>query len=351
MLEILGGATMFRKLFIILLIIFAILAAGWFAMRRADIPYDALENTYTSKTSQFTTLQNGLKVHYRDEGIMDGPTLVLVHGFSASLHTWEPWVKELGGAYRIISLDLPGHGLTRADDGGAVNMAGFVAAVDELTDKIGVERFTLAGNSMGGATAWNFALAHPEKLEGLVLVDASGWPRNAADEDERPMVFKLLENPVARFLIKDLDMSGMVESGLKDSFYDASFVTEEMVNRYSSLSRAPGHRGVILDLSTGRDDRPEATPALMATIDVPTLILHGDSDNLVPLSAGKKFGETIPGAELIIYEKVGHLPQEEVASQSASDLRRFLQTRVHVSAAGEDGEAVPVGAPSEEARQ
>jgi len=331
---------MFRKLLIVLVILIAILAAGWASLRRADIPYDTLETAYTSKTSQFTTLSNGLKLHYRDEGNPEGEPLVLVHGFSASLHTWEPWVRELGDTYRIISLDLPGHGLTRADDGELVSMTGFVIAIQELADTLGLDAFTIAGNSMGGGAAWNYALDFPERTGGLILVDAAGWPREEGEGEGRPLIFKLLENDIARFLIKDLDMSGMIESGLKDSFYDQSFVTEEMVNRYASLSRAPGHRPAILKLTSDRDTRRAAGPDLMAQIKAPTLVLHGDQDNLIPVRAGERFAEHIPGAELVIYENVGHLPQEEVASRSAADVRRFLEARVHAP----QSEAAPIAA-------
>ena len=94
-----------------------LLVIGWFALQRPDTPYATLEATYANAESQFMDLPGGVRVHYRDEGNAAGPTLVLVHGFSASLHTWEPWVARLGGDYRIISLDLPGHGLTRAPQG------------------------------------------------------------------------------------------------------------------------------------------------------------------------------------------------------------------------------------------
>ena len=101
---------MFRRMLIVLTILFLILAAGWMALRRGDIPYDTLETIYASDASEFITLSDGLKLHYRDEGQADGPVLVLVHGFAASLHTWEPWVARLSDTYRLVSIDLPGMG-------------------------------------------------------------------------------------------------------------------------------------------------------------------------------------------------------------------------------------------------
>lgn len=320
---------MFKNLIGFLAIITAVLAVGYFAMKRADIPYHSLESAYTNGASEFTTLKDGLKVHYRDEGLIEGPTIVLVHGFSASLHTWEGWVRDLKQDHRVISLDLPAHGLTRAPEDYPMDIDQFVQVVDELTDILAAEKFTLAGSSMGGATAWAFAEDHPEKLEGLVLVGASGWPKSEADLNKQPFVFKLLANPTARYLLKDIDMTILIKSGLKDSFVDQSFVTNDMVSRYAALSRAPGHRPAILRLMTDSAARRVATAQIMAGIKVPALILHGDQDNLVPVDAGRKFGATIPGANMIVYENVGHLPQEEITEQSLSDLRKFLSDRVY----------------------
>lgn len=317
---------MLRRLLTVLIIVFLILTAGWLALRRDDIPYQSLETVYASASSEFLTLSDGVKIHYRDEGLPDGDVLVLTHGFAASLHTWEPWVERLAGDYRIISLDLPGHGLSRNPIASKMNPGYFGETIAEMTMQLGIDKFVLVGNSMGGATAWQFALEYPDRLEGLVLVAASGWP-NEGDEDQ-PLIFRLLGNPVARALIKDLDTSGLVKSGLEGSFFDSSFATEEMIERYVSLARAPGHREGILTMTTQRDDRVSATAELVGQIAVPTLILHGREDNVVPSDGAGKFAAAIEGAELIVYEQVGHLPQEEIADQSAADLVDFLTRRV-----------------------
>lgn len=322
---------MFRRLLSVLLVILVLAAVGWLAMRRADIPYDTLETLYASEQSEFLTLPDGVKLHYRDEGNPDGPVLVLVHGFSASLHTWEPWVERLGDDYRVISLDLPGHGLSRTPELEKMDPAHFADAVADATQMMGTESFTLVGNSMGGATAWQFALKHPERLDGLVLVAASGWP-DESGEDRPPLVFRLLANPVGRAVLKDLDTSGLVRDGLENSFVDASLVTDAMVDRYVFLSRAPGHRDGIIALVTGGDERQVATAEALAAIKVPTLILQGEEDNLVPASGAEKFAAAIPDAELVIYESVGHLPQEEIADRSAADLQDFLARRVDAEA-------------------
>lgn len=317
---------MFKKLIGFAAIMIAILAVGWLALKRSDIPYATLEAAYGSSTSKFVTLSDNVRVHYRDTGLIEGPTIVLVHGFSSSLHTWQGWERDLSADHRVISLDLPAHGLTRSPEGYPAQMDNFVKVIDELTEFLGAESFAIAGSSMGGNASWEFALAHPEKTSALILVGASGWPESDADISGEPFIFKLLSNPVARTIIKDIDMKLLIRGGLKDSFVDERFVTDQMVERYSMLSRAPGRRGTILEMMANTDARRHATEGLMQQIKTPTLVLHGDGDALVPVQHGSKFHAHIEGAELVIYENVGHLPQEEVTEQSLQDLREFLES-------------------------
>ena len=316
---------MFRRFLVVFLTLGVVLTAGWFVLQRADIGYDRLEIVYANSDSRILPLENGLRVHYRDVGPRKAPVIVLVHGFSSSLHTWEPWVANLRRDYRVITLDLPGHGLTNCLESGKIGTEVFADTVDRVTRALGIDKFTLAGNSMGGGVAWAYALAHPDRLDGLVLVDASGWPESAADAKKGPLVFKLLANPVARRLMKNTDMTILVRSGLRDSFANPDLATDAMVERYTALARAPCHRDALMALSSGRSEADYATDAKLSAIKVPTLILHGEQDNLIPVSAGRKFADAIPEAKLITYPDAGHLPQEEVSAQSAADLRAFLE--------------------------
>lgn len=334
---------MFRSLIAIVVTLAIILGAGWFVMKRDDIGYDRLESMYASNASRFMPMGEDGRIHYRDVGPRDAPVLVLVHGFSASLHTWEPWVKDLRKDYRVLTIDLPGHGLSRCLDVSQTGVPQFVDVIDQVTHNLGIEHFTLVGNSMGGHTAWSYAVAHPERLDGLVLVDASGWPKTGDEAESSPLVFKLLANPLARRVMKDIDMTGLIRSGLEDSFADPSLVTDTMVERYSALSRAPCHREAILNLMTGRDGRSDASVEKLASITVPTLILQGEKDNLVPAAHAEKFHAAIAGSELKLYPDVGHLPQEEAASLSVADLRNFLSTKVHIVS----DEALPEPLPAE----
>lgn len=332
---------MLRRTLAVILTIVAVLAAGWLALRRADIPYDTLETIYASQDSQFMTLDDGLKVHFTDTGPQDRSAIVLVHGFSASLHTWEAWKTNLETDFRVITLDLPGHGLSRAEDPSKANIERFVEVVHDVTENLGVDRFTLAGNSMGGNTAWKYALTHPKDLDGLILVAASGWPEEAGEGDDSPFIFTLLSNPVARMVLKDLDMTSLTRSGLESSYTDPAFVNDELVERYVALSRAPGHRATLLAIMAG--ERDPAAVESVSQISVPTLAMWGRDDNLVPVSGAEKFGAAIEGAQVIIYDNVGHLPQEENATQSIEDVRSFMH-EVEWNALDEEA-IIPAGDP------
>lgn len=305
-----------------------VLAGGYFVMKRGDIPYETLAAEYENSASRYVDLPNGVRMHYRDQGLQSegAPTLLLIHGFSASLHTWEPWVAELGDEFRIVSLDLPGHGLTRARAGYQASIEAFRDEVFAFTQARGLTRFTIAGSSMGGNVAWEYALAHPDQVQGLILVGASGWPDARTANADEPAIFQLLRNPFLGPIVRDLDNTRLIREGLQASFYNASLVDDAMVRRYSRLSRAPGHRDILIQLTLGFNERNPATPERLAPLaQIPVLILHGDTDRLVPPEHGQLFANAISGSQLAVYEHTGHIPQEEIAERSAADVRAFVR--------------------------
>ncbi len=309
----------------------AVLAAALIAATLAgcarDIPYETLKAKYANPTSRFVTLENGVNVHYRDQGRADGPPLVLVHGFAANLDTWEPWVARLGDTYRVVSLDLPAHGLTVTPPGYMMSTAGQVEVIDQLTRKLGLTPFVLAGNSMGGAASWNFALSHPDRLRGLILV-ASVGPRppeseGAPPREGPPAIFQVMANPVGRAALRTLDPRPLAEPGLKKAYVDESLVTPALVDRYVDLALAPGRREMIL---AGRRGPPSASPDAVKGVSVPTLVMHGEKDTVVPVGVGRRLGELIPDSRLIVYPEAGHVPMEQIPDRSAADVRAFIES-------------------------
>lgn len=305
--------------------------AGYFVLKRPDIPYETLASRYESAASRYVDLPGGIHMHYRDEGVPGAPIILAIHGFSASLQTWEPWVSELATSddrpndYRIISLDLPGHGLTRAPAGYQASIEGYRDIVAEFVRSQNLTTFAIAGSSMGGNVAWEYALAHPDQVDALILVDASGWPEVRADLNDEPEVFKLLRNPVLGPLLIDLDNTRLVRDGLEASFGNKSLVTDAMVQRYVELSRAPGHREILLQLTLGYSQRNYATAERLAPlVEMPVLILTGDQDVLVPPEHAQQFHDAIPGSQLVTFQGVGHVPQEEIPGDSSFAVHEFL---------------------------
>lgn len=315
-----------RGLGVALALIVVLLAAGWVLLQRPDIPYATLERRYGYSDSQYMDLPGGIRAHYRDLGPRDAPAIVLVHGFAASTHAWDAWAKALSSEHRVVVLDLPGHGLSRAPASYAAGPDGFGAMVDQLTGRLGLSRFTLVGNSMGGAVAWayaldhaDYALDHADKVERLVLVDAAGWPMARRGDAS---IFTILRHPLGRKLLRDIDTRPLVAQGLRAAYLDPKLVTPALVDRYVDLARAPGHRDILLGLQTRA--RREATAADLAGLHAPTLILFGQEDRLIPASDGERFHKAIPGATLILYPGVGHVPMEQIPDRSVSDLKAWL---------------------------
>lgn len=302
------------------------LVGGYFALKRDDIPYAALEQRYANQASQFVVLEDGVRVHFRAEGQPAGaPTLVLVHGFSASLHTWEPWVERLRDEYRIISLDLPGHGLTQAPENYQASIDAYVRVVEQFVASQGLSRFAIAGNSMGGNVSWEYALAHPDQVQALILVNSSGWEDTREDVREEPRIFQLLRNPTIGPLLRDLDNTALIRQGLEAAYADPAFVDDAVVARYAEMARAPGHRDILLQMTLGFRERNYATPERLAPLaNMPVLIIQGDDDRIVPPEHARQFNAAISGSQLMWMEGVGHVPQETRADETTGALREFL---------------------------
>jgi pimeloyl-ACP methyl ester carboxylesterase len=281
----------------------------------------AMRAKYTNTASQFVPISAGLTVHVRDEGRRDGPVLVLLHGSNASLHTWEPWVARLKAKYRIISLDQIGHGLTGPNPTGRYDSDAFVQTLDALMARLGVNRFALAGNSMGGFVAWEYALAYPEKLTHLVLIDAAGPPEDP--HKQLPIGFRLARAPGISRLALVFTPRALFDRSLHQSVSNQAVVTPAVVDRYWELNRYPGNREATGRRFAGYASRNRDV-ARVAEIKVPTLILWGANDKLIPVSGADWFAARIKGSRKIIYSGIGHIPMEETPDRSAADLDAFL---------------------------
>jgi pimeloyl-ACP methyl ester carboxylesterase len=285
-----------------------------------DIPVATVEQRYSSPASQFITLSDGVRLHMRDEGPRDAPVIFLAHGSNASLHTWEPWVQALSGKWRVISFDFPAHGLTGPSASQDYSTTAYVRVVDELATHLGVQRFVLAGNSMGGGVAWRYALSHPERVAGLVLVDASGYP---SPTGKPPLVFRLARAPVIGEAFSRLANRGLMEANIKEVMVDDTLVTPKMVDRYYDLLMRKGNRQATLIRLRTHPDAPKAYQNIK-NINASTLIIWGKDDPWIPVTDAAKFAGDIKGATTFILDNTGHLPQEEKPSETAAAVDDFM---------------------------
>ena len=310
-----------RNLGVIFGLIVLILIGAWLWLRGPDIPYETLAAKYAKADSHFVDLPGGYHVHYREDGDPSAPLLVLLHGFADSFTTWDGWVRELTPQFHIISLDFPGHGLTRAPGGSSISGDQLADFVDAFAAKLKLPKFAVAGNSMGGGAAWQLAVRHPDRVNALILVDAAGFANDKPGNP--PLAFKILRYRLGRIVLSKIDNRPLIEQGLKEDVYDKSLITPFIVDRFAEFQRAPGHREILMGVNMG----PSAgsTAELLSTIRVPTLILWGERDPLIEPNAAKKFAAAISGSKLITYPEVGHLPQLEIPRRSAADAAEFLK--------------------------
>ncbi|MGU3317486.1 alpha/beta fold hydrolase [Sphingomonas sp. M6A6_1c] len=293
---------------------------GWLYLRAPDLPAATLQARYGRPNSHYVDLPGGIRVHYLDSGPKAGPAIVLLHGFGDNGFSWDGWTEALAATHRVIALDLPGHGLTAAPVDYRASYTGYADLVDAVATRIGVTRLAVAGNSMGGGVAWTLALRHPARVSHLILVDAAGWPREGPAQDV-PLAFRLMRYRWGRALLASIDNTPLIRTGLKLDVVDQRVLTEPFIRRWADLQRLPGHRPILMSVDPGR---AAATDAALAAIRVPTLILWGAADRLIPVAAAHRFQVAIPQAELIVYPDVGHLPQWEIPARSGADAAAFL---------------------------
>jgi pimeloyl-ACP methyl ester carboxylesterase len=256
-----------------------------------------------------------MRVHYRDEGA--GPPLVLLHGTSSSLHTWDGWTARLASHRRIVRLDLPGFGLTGPAPDHDYRIARYGRVVLALLDQLGIARADLAGNSFGGRIAATMTLDHPDRVRKLVLVDAGGL------RGQRPPgIFRLARTPVLREMLTVITPRWMVKKNVTEVYGDPSRLDEALVDRYDRLTCAEGNRRALLDRLNGPPD-PELDDRL-AEIKAPVLLLWGERDRWIGLPFAERWKAGIAGAKLVTFPGAGHVPMEEDPEATAREVDRFL---------------------------
>lgn len=292
--------------------------AGIVATWAPDRAVASLAGRWAAPPSQFIEVE-GMQIHVRDEGPRDDPMpIVLLHGTSASLHTWDGWVQGLGPQHRVIRFDLPAFGLTGPHPKNDYSIATYVRVVQGVVDKLGVDKFVLAGNSLGGQIAWGAALAMPQRVSKLVLIDSAGYPLQSTSV---PIGFRIARTPGLRVLMEHVLPRGIVDSSVRNVYGDPTKVTPALVDRYYELTLRAGNRQA---LAYRMEQRMSGDEAGIKNLSMPTLILWGGKDHLIPVDTARQFAADIKGSRLVVFDALGHVPHEEDANQTVQAFKAFL---------------------------
>lgn len=308
--------SMKRILLIVLAVLLTAVVGLALLFHTPDLTREELEAKYGTDAGDYVEAA-GMRVHVRVDGPADAPAVVMIHGFGASLQTWEPWAEALSGDYRVIRFDLPGFGLTGPDPTGDYSDERSLAVLDSLMAELGVDRASLVGNSLGGLIAWKYAAQHPEKVEKLVLLAPGGFANPGYSYGQRievPQAFKVMRYTLPESAVRQF---------MTPLYGDPAAMTDDLVARYHDMMRAPGVREAMVQrLEQFVVERPEP---ILRTIDTPTLIIWGERDVMVPFAHAAAFGEALPNDTLVSFPQLGHMPQEEAPDLVLQPVRAFLE--------------------------
>ena len=222
--------------------------------------------------------------------------------------------------HRVISFDLPGFGLTGPNAAGDYRGDTYARFVLQLMDALKVQRFVIAGNSLGGEVAWRTALMAPERVTKLILVDAAGLD---FEPTSVPIGFMLARVPVLNHVIDWVLPRPLVVSSVQSVYGDPAKVSEALVDRYYQLTLREGNRRALVQRLQQNERGADA--GRIRELKLPTLILWGGRDRLIPPDVGRRFAADIAGSELVVFDDLGHVPQEEDPQRSVVIVEAFLR--------------------------
>ena len=285
-----------------------------------DISLDELKLKYANIQSSFISVKN-IDIHYRDEGNQtDSIPIILIHGTGASLHTFDDWTNKLKYSKRVIRLDLPAYGLTGPFVDRDYSILNYTSFLKEFLETLDIKQCIIAGNSLGGEIAWNFALEKPDIVKKLILINSGGFPSSSKSV---PIAFRLAQTPVINKVVRFITPFFIVKSSVENVYFDKSKVTDSLVERYFDLCLREGNRQAFIDrLGIGKRNNY----INISNIKQPTLILWGADDLLIPVENAYKFQNSLPNNKLVILENSGHVPMEENPFESIKHVIEFLNT-------------------------
>ena len=306
-----------RAFWVIFVVLLAILAGLWLVKSQVSPPAEPgseIEARHFTSQDRYVEIA-GARVRVREEGPDDAPVLILLHGFTFSLESWNGWAGQLDDEYRIVRYDLLGHGLTGPDPQQRYSPHERSAFLGEVMDALDIEEASLAGNSLGGLVAWRFAVENPDRVDRLILVDSGAFSINGVTDE--PVQAPL---PVAMALRSAPDF--FIDQIIAMTFADPSVISEDRRAGIADMMRAEGNGDAFVDHINEfvlPDPRPE-----LARLNTPTLVMWGGRDVLIDPAQAQMIVDAAPQAELVMFDDLGHAPQEENPQATAEAARAFL---------------------------
>lgn len=280
-----------------------------------SIPLQQLRERHEYPESRYVNI-DGMQVHYRDVG--SGPVLLCLHGIFSSCHTWEGWSDALKQDFRVISIDCPNFGLTGPHPQGMREHL-YSDFIVQFLDALHIERCHVAGNSLGGWMAWEFAARFPQRVDKVILLDSAGFffvP---------PPILILMGLPLMGWVSSHLALPRMmVRAIVRSTYAQPKRLPQSVADRYFELLMRSGNRSAAANVLAFVRNRGGFNRKQLKQVSAPVCIMWGEQDEWIPPSHVTKFQRALPQAEVLRYSDCGHLPMEELPQQSAKDARRFL---------------------------
>ncbi len=294
------------------------------------VPVPPLENTVPAELladpdSKFENV-DGLAVHCKIEG-KDGPALVLLHGFGSNLFTWEKVMKPLSRYGVVVAFDRVGFGLTQRPMAGewqGENPYSEMYQADltvGLMDKLGIKKAILIGNSEGGTVAMLTAIKYPDRVISVIFVDALIYGEGAPG-----WIGCLFSLPQMK-RIGSIFMRSIFENGedlLKYAWNDSSKIKEEDLEGYRKVMKVYNWDLGLVEFTLANSEKNYDLPSKLDRLNLPTLVITGDNDKIVPKEDSLKLSEALPDSKLVIVKGCGHLPQEECPDEFVREISRFI---------------------------
>ncbi|MGJ8686001.1 MAG: alpha/beta fold hydrolase [Spongiibacteraceae bacterium] len=255
-------------------------------------------------------------------GPVDGPAIVMIHGYTSDKDVWPRFAKHFVDDYRVVIPDLAGHGESGFDSSWSYTIAAQAARVVALLDKLNIDKAHIIGNSMGGYTAAYFAIHYPERTLSAAMLDPAGVKSPQPSDME-----KMLEQGKNPFLAGSReDFHRFYPMTMSQPPWLPGFVVDGMATKY--LERRDAHAQIFADFHKG----PLLTPRL-AELRAPALLIWGSEDKLIHVSATAVWTAGIPQLQVEVMEGIGHMPMVEATAETAKIYHGFLSSPAQVSAA------------------